>query len=44
MVDQAVYLVTVPEGSEVYADMALVSILSLKLTNPSLPVRLVCDS
>lgn len=44
MSNQAVYLVTVREGSEVYADMALVSILSLKLTNPSLPVRLLCDS
>ncbi len=44
MLDQAVYLVTLSEGSEVYADMALVSILSLKLTNPSLPVRLLCDS
>jgi hypothetical protein len=41
--DQAVYLLTVGEGSEIYADMALVSILSLKITNPSLPVRLVCD-
>ncbi|MBW4529986.1 MAG: hypothetical protein KME02_04765 [Aphanothece saxicola GSE-SYN-MK-01-06B] len=41
--DQAVYLITVGEGSEVYADMALVSILSLKITNPSLPVRLLCD-
>jgi hypothetical protein len=41
--DQAVYLLTVDEGCEVYADMALVSILSLKITNPSLPVRLVCD-
>jgi hypothetical protein len=42
--DQAVYLVTVRAGSEVYADMALVSILSLKITNPALPVRLLCDS
>jgi hypothetical protein len=44
VLDQAVYLVTVPEGSQVYADMALVSILSLQITNPSLPVRLLCDS
>lgn len=44
MLNQAVYLLTVGEGSEVYADRALVSIVSLKITNPSLPVRLVCDS
>jgi len=30
VLDQAVYLVTVREGSEVYADMALVAILSLR--------------
>lgn len=43
MIDKAVYLVAVKEGCDVYADMALVSILSLKITNPSLAICLVCD-
>ncbi len=41
---KAIYVLVVQPESLVYADMALVSILSLKQTNPQLPIHLVCDN